>query len=128
VSEIDEIEGYHAHVYWTSQEERDRAALLREELGERFDVKLGRWHDKLVGPHPRSSYQVAFPEAEFQKVVPWLMLNRRGLTVLVHPLTGDAYADHSAFPVWLGESLDLDLSVLPRKYTENQAAEIRGKD
>ena len=30
----------------------------------------------------------------FPDIVPWLMLNRRGLTVFVHPETGDNLADH----------------------------------
>ncbi len=40
------------------------------------------------------------------------MLNRGGLTILVHPETGDDLADHSDHAVWLGPSLTLDLSVL----------------
>ena len=28
---------------------------------------------------------------EFQKIVPWLMLNREGLDVLIHPLTENSY-------------------------------------
>ena len=40
-------------------------------------------------------YQVAFAPEEFGRLVPWLMLNRGGLDVLVHPQTGDAYADHT---------------------------------
>ena len=40
-------------------------------------------------------YQVAFSPEEFARFVPWLMLNRGGLDVLVHPQTGDAYADHT---------------------------------
>ena len=40
-------------------------------------------------------YQVAFAPEEFGRLVPWLMLNRGGLDVLVHPQTGDGYADHT---------------------------------
>jgi aromatic ring-cleaving dioxygenase len=32
----------------------------------------------------------------------WLMLNRDGLSILLHPGTGDAYADHIDHAVWLG--------------------------
>jgi DOPA 4,5-dioxygenase len=41
-------------------------------------------------------YQALFSNDEFAKVVPWLMLNREGLSVLVHPSTGDGYGDHGA--------------------------------
>ncbi len=41
-------------------------------------------------------YQIAFPTPLLKKFVPWLMLNRDGLTILLHPETGDDYTDHSA--------------------------------
>ena len=106
-----QITGFHAHIYYDA-ETKDRAAILRTALEEGFDVELGRWHDRPVGPHPRWSYQVAFAPEALADVISWLMLNRRGLTVLVHPLTGDDLADHRDHPLWLGERLDLDLSAL----------------
>ncbi len=106
------IAHYHAHIYY-DPETRDRAATLRERLTTAFpEARLGRWHDKPVGPHPTSMYQVAFPRALFDALVPWLMLNRDGLTILLHPETGDAYADHSAHAVWFGAVLPLRLDVL----------------
>lgn len=54
-------------------------------------------------------YQVAFAPSEFARIVPWLMLNRDGLTVFVHPETGDDLADHRDYPLWLGEKLELNL-------------------
>jgi aromatic ring-cleaving dioxygenase len=106
-----QIEGYHAHIYYDA-ETRSVAERLRHEIGERFAVRLGRWHDAPVGPHPGSMYQVAFEVAEFPRLVPWLMLNREELSVLVHPLTGNDYDDHAHFPLWLGTPLPLKLEVL----------------
>lgn len=108
------IEGYHAHIYYNPAT-RPTADRLREQIGGRFDVVLGRWHDRPVGPHPTSMYQVAFPVAEFPRLVPWLMLNRSGLTVLVHPLSGDDYEDHATHPIWLGSPLPLKLEILKRR-------------
>ncbi len=107
----DAISGYHAHIYYDAGT-KEKAARLREALGERFAVELGRWHDRPIGPHPRWSYQVAFEPAVFADLVPWLALNRDGLVVLVHPRTGDDIADHRDFTIWLGEKVELDLSVL----------------
>ena len=59
-------------------------------------------------------YQIAFAAAEFPRLVPWLMLNRDGLDVLVHPLSGDSLADHTQFAMWLGQALPLRLDVLRR--------------
>ena len=106
------IVGYHAHVYYDSAS-RARAARLREGLAAAFpDARLGRWHDVPVGPHPTAMYQVAFAADRLAAILPWLMLNRDGLTVLVHPETGDDYADHSRHAAWLGEVLPLRLEVL----------------
>lgn len=111
--EIGAIEGYHAHVYYEPGT-KDRAAALRAALDRRFRgaVRLGRWHDRLVGPHTRSMYQVAFGATLFAEIVPWLALNRDGLVVLVHPETGDAVADHTDHALWLGERLDVDTGKL----------------
>ncbi|MBD2166881.1 4,5-dioxygenase [Calothrix membranacea FACHB-236] len=105
------ITGFHAHVYFDIAT-REVASRVREGLGANFDVQLGRWHDKPIGPHPKSMYQVAFSPEQFGKVVPWLMLNREGLDILVHPSTGDDVADHTDNSLWLGNKLALNIHFL----------------
>ena len=97
------------------------AETLRERIAERFSVLIGRWHDVQVGPHTRSMYQVAFPTAEFARLVPWLMLNRRGLAVLIHPNTGHPKRDHLVHAMWLGEILDINSEPLPELATEPES-------
>jgi aromatic ring-cleaving dioxygenase len=105
------IEHYHAHIYYDPAT-RARAALLRERVAAAFpDATLGRWHDPPVGPHPQSMYQIAFPRSLLASFLPWLMLNRDGLTVLLHPETGNDYADHTAHAAWLGGILPLRLDI-----------------
>ena len=106
------IESYHAHIYFDGPEQRHAAELLREDIGQRFSVLLGRWHDRLVGPHTRPMYQVAFAVAEFPRFVPWLMINRRGLAVLIHPDTGQPRSDNLTHAMWLGEILALNAEPL----------------
>jgi len=106
------IADYHAHIYYDPSTSRDRAERLRERIGASFpQAKLGRWHDECVGPHPRAMYQVAFPSGMLAAFLPWLMLNRDGLTILLHPETGDAYRDHAEHAVWFGAVLPLRLEV-----------------
>ncbi len=105
------IEDYHAHIYYKA-DTRKVAARLRAAIENTFTVEMGRWHDEPVGPHPRSMYQVKFAKSKFNRLVPWLMLNRRGLDVLVHPNTGDAYEDHATHALWLGAKLKLRLGFL----------------
>lgn len=106
------ITGYHAHIYYHDDEERARAAKIREILEKDPDNRMGRWRDEPVGPHPVPMYQVAFPAEKFAEIVPWLMLNRDGLTVLVHPETGNDVEDHRDKPLWLGQKLELNIAFL----------------
>jgi aromatic ring-cleaving dioxygenase len=108
-----DITGFHAHVYFDAAT-REKASTLREGLAVRFAVDLGRWHEEPVGPHTQAMYQVAFTPEQFANIVPWMMLNREGLRVLVHPMTGDDVADHTVNPLWLGEPLPLDLDFIRR--------------
>jgi len=109
----DPIKGYHAHVYY-APETRAIAERVRTAIGDRFQARLGSWHDEPVGPHPVAMYQVAFAGEQFSGLVSWLMLNREGLDVLVHPLTDDSVTDHTRFAAWLGTPLPLRLDVLRR--------------
>ena len=107
------IRHYHAHVYYDPATTREQAALLRERVATAFpEAILGRWHDVPVGPHPQAMFQIAFAPALLASLLPWLMLNRDGLTILLHPETGDAYADHGEHAIWFGALLPLRLDVL----------------
>jgi aromatic ring-cleaving dioxygenase len=101
------IGSFHAHVYFDGAAQREIALALRDRIAERFAVTLGRVHDGLVGPHARAMYQVAFDVPLFGNFVPWLMLNRQGLTVLVHTNTRDERRDHLSHALWMGEILDI---------------------
>ena len=116
------IVSYHAHVYYGA-ETKAEAARLRQAVEARFEVALGGWHDQPVGPHPMGSYQITFQPELFAELIPWLALNRAGLTVYVHPNTGEDIADHRDRAIWLGESQPLDLGKLaPAKDTKNQGS------
>lgn len=106
------INGFHAHIYYKSDDERAIAAEIRNYVEQNFDVVMGRWREEPVGPHPLAMYQIAFANEVFEQLVPWLMLNRSNLDILIHPNTTDAVKDHRDFPIWLGEKLDLDIAFL----------------
>jgi aromatic ring-cleaving dioxygenase len=106
------IRSYHAHIYFRSAPERQHALVVRTWIGERFNVQLGRVHDIAIGPHSVPMYQIAFSREVFAELVPWLMINRGGLSVLVHPNTGRALTDHIVNPLWFGEPLAIRQDVL----------------
>ena len=112
--DIGSIDSYHAHIYYDPTLTKDDAAWVREQIEQHFSpVRMGRWHDVPVGPHPTAMFQVAFGTELFDQLVPWLMLNRRGLAVLVHPETEHPKDDHLHHALWLGERLPLNVSMLP---------------
>ena len=111
-SRIADIASYHAHIYYDPQSSKADAEILRRQIAERFSVRVGNWHDELVGPHKQSMYQIAFGTAVFATLVPWLMLNRRGLSILVHPNTERPRDDHLIQSLWLGPSLAIRGEVL----------------
>ena len=101
-------ENYHAHVYFNPQTLAQAEKLCRE-AGQRFGVKVGRVHQKIVGPHPHWSCQLAFNASQFPSLIPWLDQNRDGLNILIHGLTGDDLADHTDHAAWLGTPQELRL-------------------
>ena len=105
------ITDYHAHIYYDAVS-RDRAAQLRAMIEARFTVRMGRWHDVPVGPHPSAMYQVAFATDQFPTLAPFLMMNRMGLTILLHPESGRPRDDHTLHAVWMGQVLPLNSGML----------------
>src|SRR4051794_18584517 len=106
---------YHAHIYYAAGE-RDAAEALRNAFigqvaeGERSILFVGRMMDEPVGPHPIAQYEIHFREGALAGVMD--SIKRSGLRALVHPLTQDDVADHTSLGMWIGEPLDLDLTVL----------------
>lgn len=43
--------------------------------------------------------------------MPWLIQNRKGLTIFAHATTGDDLKDHTDHVIWLGPSEKLNLGV-----------------
>lgn len=107
---VEIVLGYHVHVYFdeSTANVADRICTLAHE---KYGVVKGRMHHQPVGPHPAPSCQLSATPEQFTALLPWITLNREGLTVFIHPETGDALADHRDHAVWIGESLPLHLDI-----------------
>lgn len=114
---------FHAHVYFDART-LEFATQLCQQAGELFGVQVGRVHEKLVGPHSAWSCQLLFKSPDFDQLIPWLDQQRclfngeradrdeqKGLSILVHGVTGDHLKDHTDHAYWLGKPLKLDLSM-----------------
>lgn len=107
---------YHAHIYYAPAQ-RPVAAALRDRLraakaGDPLsEIKfVGELRDGKVGPHTAPQFEIHFDARLLPQVEPELV--RSGLRVLIHPLTLDDLGDHTHLGRWIGEPVDLDLSVL----------------
>jgi DOPA 4,5-dioxygenase len=109
--------GFQAHVYFDAITHRT-AERTRDALARDLGVNVGAFHERPVGPHAKAMFQVTITPEQFATVVPWLMVNRSGLSVFVHPTTDDSVADHEASSLWMGEPLPIDVEVL-RRFVES---------
>lgn len=103
---------FDAHIYF-SAEEYEEAKNFRDKIKAKFQYEnffVGDLIPKPIGPHPMPMFEANFSKDIFSEVVIWLMYHRKNFNILVHPLTGDDYFDHTQGVMWLGESVELDLS------------------
>jgi aromatic ring-cleaving dioxygenase len=124
IRRVAEIASYHAHIYFDPATQRADALAIREAAGERFAVRLGTVHDGPVGPHSQAMFQIAFEPHLFGALVPWLMLNNRGLSILVHPNTTNEKRDHLIDAIWIGRPLAVDEGPLPEETEPQLAGEV----
>ena len=76
------IKGYHAHVYYDASTIKQARALC-EQAATLFPLKMGRVHERPVGPHPDWSCQLAFgPELAAERSLAVRQLE--GELALVH--------------------------------------------
>lgn len=107
-----EAPSYHAHIYF-HDEDADAAARLHARAGRDLASRATMWPMRMrpVGPHPLPMFEIAFARAEREAVVAWLQAHHGTFSVLLHPETGNDLEDHRDHPVWLGQSLPLNLSI-----------------
>ena len=101
---------FHAHVYFDASSV-ETARQLCEAASAKFGIKMGRMHERPVGPHPHWSCQLLVPDQLFGEVIPWLSAHRGDLTIFIHGQTGDDLKDHTQHAIWMGSMPELNLSV-----------------
>jgi DOPA 4,5-dioxygenase len=105
---------YHAHIYHEAHQRAASDTLhadLTALMGELPDLKMvGKLRERPVGPHPLPQFEIHFLQRALPRMLP--LIEASGLRALVHPLTDDDLADHTTLAHWIGEPLDLDLSVM----------------
>jgi aromatic ring-cleaving dioxygenase len=101
---------FHAHIYY-SNDKRPVAERLRADfLTKSGALFVGQMTDRGVGPHPVAQYEVHFLEPARAGIIE--AIRASGLRALVHPLTDDDLADHTILAHWIGEPVELDVTIL----------------
>jgi len=107
---------YHAHIYY-SADERPIAVALRDSLrsADAADplskiLFVGELRDHKAGPHITSQFEIHFEKRLLPDVEQ--RLANSSLRILIHPLTLDDLGDHTYLGHWIGEPVELDLTVL----------------
>lgn len=105
---------FQGHIYFT-EKNYDRALA--------FQVEFKRSHPQLsiselihlpTGPHPYGMFQVSFNSEIFLELISFMQKNRNGLSVLVHPVSGNQLMDYTEHAMFLGKKVELNIAGLNR--------------
>ncbi|KAL1998173.1 hypothetical protein VTN02DRAFT_6721 [Thermoascus thermophilus] len=120
--------GFDVHVYHDQKNpaQASFARALWERIRREFpELRIYAFHTRPVGPHATAMFEVnVLTPAQFGAFVPWLVVHRGPLSVLIHPNTvvdgvdrvDEMRRNHTTRAIWLGERVPLDLGNLPRRH------------
>jgi aromatic ring-cleaving dioxygenase len=106
------VTAYHVHIYFDAASEKTALETARK-IDELFPGAVEDAHRVgKVGPHTLNNIGVTITPESFGEIVSWLQMNRKDLSILVHPRTGDEWRDHMDCALWLGKPVDLNMKFL----------------
>ncbi|KAJ5555063.1 hypothetical protein N7461_003533 [Penicillium sp. DV-2018c] len=125
-------DGNEAYKYQNNPDQAAFARALWERIRREFpELRIYTFFDRPVGPHPVAMFEVnLFTPAQFGAFVPWLVINRGPLSVLLHPNTVETEEkrNHTQRATWLGDRIPLDLRIfklMKQKRREEEAAKAK---
>ncbi|KII87386.1 hypothetical protein PLICRDRAFT_43019 [Plicaturopsis crispa FD-325 SS-3] len=108
--------GFDFHIYYMQsiEEECTFAKALHERVRREFpELRIYKFWDKPVGPHPVAMFEVnTFNPHQTGAFFSWLTVHRGPCSVLIHPNTNDAYRDHTELMSWMGRPWPLNAEML----------------
>lgn len=122
------VDGYDVHLIYTDDRKAEAIALFERFMAyveaERIPYLRPIVFEQPVGPWPTPMWQLLLRnqdpvalERDLGRCVAWMMLNRGGFSVMIHPNTrrdegfGGGLRDHSRHMLWMGPSLPLKLDI-----------------
>ena len=95
---------YHVHIYFKETWDEWQAEMLAVGLKGAFGDKVSKPHTAgAIGPHTQRNIEVDVKPEALAEVLLAIQANNQGLSVLVHPRTGDEVFDHKVAAVWVGQ-------------------------
>ncbi len=110
---------FHSHVYYTT-ETKQQAFELYQKIAEHFlkdgsFVEMKPLIDRCLGPHTLWMFEFNFNADLFSHAFSFLCEHRNGLSVLIHPISGNEILDHTDYAMFLGRKESLNIGVLKSK-------------
>jgi len=112
-NKVADIQLYHVHLYYERGKESESVArVIAEGIKSQFKDKIIEEfnYKTLVGPHDGPNIAIHFSNEGFAKIVPWVQVNSKGLSVLVHPVTNDELKDHVEDSMWIGKQRGFNMA------------------
>ena len=101
---VNNIRGYHIHIYYDQNDPQSEftAQGLSQAVINTFDEEnLIRHEVGVVGPHINPNIELDIKPDAFGKILQYLQMNNYGLSIVVHPETGDVTKDHLENSIWI---------------------------
>ncbi len=108
-----QFDQYHFHIYFNRNQLSTLKTVL-EKLEGLDNIQIGRIRETPIGPHPTGSCQISVKGGNVEKMLAWFLVERRGLDIFIHPLSGDEIKDHTDYTVWIGQPHQLNLNFFYR--------------
>jgi aromatic ring-cleaving dioxygenase len=103
---------FHAHIYFNEQSQA-QAEVFHHKMQENKEyTAVSPLRFELRGPHPHWMFTVNFASENFMPMIEFMQKHRDGLSILIHPLSGNEVLDHTDYAMFLGQKENLNLAVL----------------
>lgn len=104
------VHSYHLHIYFADAVARLQVETFALQLNKMFPgyIESMGWIPA-IGPHTLPNMAVHIEPDGFGEVVAWAQLNAKGLSILIHPDTGNEATDHLEMSMWLGSVIPYNM-------------------
>ena len=102
---------FHAHIYFNPKSQVKAEAFHQKMQQSQLQDGTSPLRFELRGPHPHWMFTVTFTSENFMAMIEFMQKHRDGLSILIHPLSGNELLDHTDYAMFLGQKENLNLSI-----------------